>query len=37
MSSKEKRVSPSYNLFKSKVDTKTGRISPATATASTFW
>jgi hypothetical protein len=37
MSSKEKRVSPSYNLFKSKVDTKTGRISPATATASTFF
>lgn len=32
MSSKENRVSPSYNLFKSKIDTKTGRISPATAT-----
>ena len=29
MSSKEKRVSPSYSLFKSKIDTKTGRISPS--------
>lgn len=35
MSSKEKIVSPSYSLFKSKIDTKTGRISPSFGRKST--